>query len=113
MESNHQLMRALRPMRMNYHLTNALWVAGGVILITIPMAAAFYDLYQKSLEANKTLRITNTDLGTENLILKDTIDHLGREKEALLQKMADLQQELFIAKTLKNPPGGKLSDITA
>ena len=113
MVSNHQLMRVMRPMRMNYHLTNTLWITGGVIAITIPMAAVFYDLYLKSLESNKTLRITNTDLGSENLILKDTIDHLGGEKEALLQNMADLQQELFIAKNLKNPPGGKLSDITA
>jgi hypothetical protein len=113
MESNHLLMRAMRPMRMNYHLTNALWITGGVILFTIPMAAAFYDLYQKSLETNKTLRITNTDLSTENLTLHDTLAQQVGEKEALLQKMADLQQELFIAKTLKTPPGGKLSDLTS
>lgn len=113
MESNHQLMRSMRNMRMNYHLTNALWITGGVIAITIPMAAAFYDLYQKSLETNKTLHITNMDLGTENLTLKDTIAQQGKEKDNLLLKIADLQQELFIAKTLKNPQGGKLSDITA
>jgi hypothetical protein len=113
MESNHQLMRAMRPMRMNYHLTNALWIAGGVIAITIPMAIVFYDLYQKSLESNKTLHITNMDLGSENITLKDTLAQQGREKENLLQKMADLQREIFIAKNLKNPPGGKLSDITS
>lgn len=106
MESNHLLMRAMRPMRMNYHLTNALWITGGVIIITVPMVIVFFDLYQKSLETNKTLRITNTDLSTEYLTMKDSITQLSREKDSLLQKMADLQQELFIAKTLKTPPGG-------
>jgi hypothetical protein len=111
MESNHQLMRAMRNIRVNYPLTNALWIAGGVIAITIPMAVVFYDLHQKSMETNKTLRISNLDLSTENSALQNTITQQRREKDSLLQKMVDLQQELFIAKTLKAPQGGKLSDI--